>query len=188
MLDKSKFINLMTGMCEVFNHKPSEFIYDVYYTCLKEFEYEEVAVAVNKVIATHKYNTLPKPADILSFLQETKEDLALGAWIQVKDAMFRHGYYETVEFKDKKIHSCIESLGGWMWLCSQKEEDMPFIEKRFVELYALFCKRQDTPPQRLLGYHETNNAGKGYVGYEPKTNKIGFSGKDRRVTALKKEC
>jgi len=187
MLDKQLFIDRMTGLCEIYNKQPSEYLLSIYYDILKNYSDERVSIALNTCIRTHKYNTLPKPAEILSFIEESREEKALRAWLYVLEAVKKAGYYGSVEFKDKIIHHCIDNLGGWMWFCSQEKEQMPFVEKRFLDLYVLFSKREVSDHPRLLGFYETKNSGK-YEGDIPKIIKIGFRDKEQTAIEESKEA
>jgi hypothetical protein len=177
MLDKNEFVKVMTGMCELFNTTPSDFIFDAYYAIFKDYELDQFKSAVNSVMRTHVYNTLPKPAVIIEFLDGTKDDKALGAWLQVKEAVNKGGYYASIEFADPIISHCLNELGGWMWFCSQQITELPFIEKRFMDLYRLFLKRGPQENVRLMGYIETTNRQKG-LDNVPEPVRIGF---DKRV-------
>lgn len=177
MLDKHKFIKLMTGLCDLYNHTPSEFTYDMYYNIFKDFDYFEIEAATRDCIMQHKYNTLPKPAEILEFLTGTSNDKALRAWMQVLKAIKDVGYYKSVEFSDPAISQCVQHLGGWMWLCSQEIKEMPFVEKRFLESYRTIIKRGDSIGHRLIGFIEAKNRAKGYLQDIPKPVRIGFNQK-----------
>jgi len=174
MLNKNEFLNIMIGLCDLFNKKPSEYIIDLYYEIFKDFSLDVVKTGFTLCIKSHKYNTLPKPAEILEFLIESKEDKMLKAWMQVNEAIEKGGYYTTVEFKDKVIHHVIAELGGWQWLCSQRKENMPFIEKRFYALYQVFKKRLPGETPKLVGFIEAKNSAKGYFKEIPEILKIGF--------------
>lgn len=175
MLDKEQFITFMIGLCELYKQTPSEFILDTYYNLLKDFELNQVEKALNICLRTYKYNTLPKPAEIIQYLEDSPSDKALSAWLQVLEGIRLGGYYRTVEFFDKTIHYCIDSLGGWMWLCSQSKDDMPFIEKRFLDLYRIFSKRDIKTYPYLAGFIEARNREKGYMEKISEIIKIGFS-------------
>jgi len=174
MLNKSEFLTIIIGMCEVFSKKPSEYIVDLYYEIFKNYSTDEVKKAFTLCVKSHKYNTLPKPAEILAFLEESKEDKMLKAWMQVNEAIRKGGFYRSIEFKDKVIHHCIVELGGWPWLCSQDKSNMPFIEKRFYSIYSLFEKRAPQDYPKLIGFIEAKNIGKGYNDDIPETLRIGF--------------
>jgi len=180
MLDKEKFVTIITGLCEMYNQKSSEFVFNVYYQIFKNYSVERIEKAIMNCIKSHKYNTMPKPATILEFLEGSKEDKALSAWIQVMEGIKKAGYYNTVEFRDPIVSHCIDSLGGWMWLCSQDKSQLPFIEKRFLELYQIFMKREIERPILLIGYFDAVNCKKGYdttkvvkIGFVPETALIG---------------
>jgi len=175
MLDRNKFVILMSGLCELYKQVPSDFIFETYYELLKSYEISHIEKAINILLRTYKYNTLPKPAEILQYLEDGPSDKALSAWLQVLEAIRIGGYYRSIEFADKAIHHCVDSLGGWMWLCSQLKEDMPFIEKRFLDLYRIFSRREPKSHPPLIGFFEAKNREKGYdypapikIGYEQK--------------------
>ena len=172
-LNKNDFVNVMTGLCDLYNRVPSEFIFDVYYQVFQDYTLEEFKSAVSGCLRDRKYNSLPKPAEILEYLEGTKDDKALGAWIQAKEAVKKAGYYYTPDFQDPIISHCLLELGGWMEFCSCGIDELPFIEKRFLELYRLFLKCGVNKPERLIGFIDVKNMEKGYpksqnvkIGYE----------------------
>jgi hypothetical protein len=159
----------------------SEFMYDIYYNIFKDYSAEQFSYALNKCLKNRVYNTLPKPAEILEYLEGTQDDKALIAWLQVKEAIQKGGYYASIEFADPKIPHCINDLGGWTWLCCSQIGELPFIEKRFMNLYQLYSKR-DIPLDniRLIGFIEAQNNQKGYDIPEP--IRIGFEIEQKQRT------
>jgi len=157
MLDKNKFLHLMTGLGELYNQKITETLLEIYYKILSNYDYQELENAVNKVIRIHKYSNLPKPAEILEYLEGSQDDKALKAWLDVKEALKKGGYYNTIKFTDPIIPKCINDFGGWMEFCSLPEEEQPFIQKRFMDLYRLFLKRGEKDDKPLQGYIENHN-------------------------------
>jgi len=171
-MTKNEFLNIFTGLCELYKQSPSEFVLNTYYDLLKNYDLAQVQGAVDICLRTYKYNTLPKPAELLQYIEDSPNDKAISAWIQVIDAIRDYGYYDTIEFEDKIIHHCIDNFGGWMWLCSQKKTEMPFIEKRFLDLYRIFSKREFKSPPKLIGFVDAKNREKGYMKAIPETIKI----------------
>lgn len=179
MLDRNKFAETMAGLCELYNKPISEFIMDTYYKIFQEYDVSQFNAAVTDCIKSNKYNVLPKPAEILEFLEGSKNDKALFAWIQAKEGVQKCGYYGSPEFKDPAISHCIEELGGWMKFCSTEIEELKFMEKRFMDLYRLFLKRGITEPKNMIGFTELKNNEKGHK--FPEKVKIGFD----NIKALK---
>jgi len=174
MLDKPYFVKVMTGLCELFNKTPSEFIFDIYYEAFKEYSDEQINTAVTNCVKTYKYNTLPKPADIIEWIEGTKDDKALNAWLTARSAIARVGYYNSVAFGDPIISRVISEMGGWVDFCSQLTCDMPFVEKRFREIYKTFEKKDIHEPVPLVGFLESQNRLKGLTESIPKAVRIGF--------------
>lgn len=148
---------------------------ELYYSTFKEYDIKLFEQAVGKVIKIHKFNTIPTPAEILSFLENNPDEKSLIAWNKILEARSKAGYYNSVIFDDYLIHHCIKDLGGWMWLCEQHTDTLPFVEKRFKELYNIFSKRQpENNIDRLIGFAEAQNAKGGFVKDIPEPILIGF--------------
>jgi len=174
MLNKEKFIQLLTGLCEMYSKPMSEFILDIYYETLKNYTYEQVNSAMVNIVKTNKYNTLPKPAEFIEWIEGSKEDKAYLAWTLAHKAIKEHGYYNTVEFEDPVISHVIQELGGWLLFSDIKKEELPFWEKRFREFYKVIEKRGVKEPVKLMGFIEAKNRETGYNDKIPAPVKIGF--------------
>jgi len=172
-MEKNSFVEVFTGLCDMYNKQPSEFMFDIYYNIFKDYSTEQFGRAIGRCLENRVYNTIPKPAEILEYLEGTKDDRALQAWREVKEAIRKGGWSATIEFADTVIPLCIEQLGGWVWLCEQPKDDEPFIEKRFMDLYRLMLKRGETGHSKVIGYTETVNREKGYHGDIPEPIRIG---------------
>ena len=158
MLNKEKFGQIMSGMAGMYNIIITEFTLDTYYEIFKDYSDDQFSRAVTQTIREHKYSTLPKPAEILEYLEGTRDDKALIAWYQLMEAVKKGGYHASIEFADPLIPHIVNELGGWMWFCCTQKEELPFIQKRFEDLYRLFLKRQIQPiNQRLIGFYEAQN-------------------------------
>jgi hypothetical protein len=167
-MEKNKFVGIMTGLCEMYNKEPSKFLINTYYEIFKKFTTDEFGNAVTSCLKNRPYNSLPKPAEILEYLEGTRDDKALAAWIEARKAVVKIGMYETVEFDNPIISHCIKELGGWEAFCSVDDKERPFIEKRFCEYYRLFLKRGIKEPTKLPGIIEIKNTEKGQEIPKPK--------------------
>lgn len=76
MKDKKKFVELMTGLCEIFGKPTSQFIYKAYFMALNEFSDEEAEAAIYTLIKTHKFRTLPTPANIIDVIVDNRKKIA----------------------------------------------------------------------------------------------------------------
>lgn len=174
MLDKTKFSKCMLGLGELYDKQITEFVADMYYEVFKDYDYEQFNKAVMKCIRTHKYNTLPKPADILEFLEGSAQDKSLIAWLKAKEAVRKGGYIATIVFDDPIISHCLNELGGWQWFCNVQIDELPFVEKRFRDLYNTLSKKENIRPVRLVGFIESKNRELNYSDSIPEPTKIGF--------------
>lgn len=163
MLDKTKFVELMAGLSQLYDKELSQFALDIYYDILKNYDYIQIEKAVKQVVANNKYNSIPKPAEILEYLEGTRDDKALVAWLQVMEAVTKGGYYASIEFADNIIPHCINEIGGWQFFCCSQKDELPFIQKRFMDLYRLFLKRGVKDNPRLIGFLEGRNKERGFT-------------------------
>ena len=88
---------------------------------------------------------------------------AIMAWEAVRIAIERYGSYQSIQFDDPVIHSCIESLGGWIRLCQTDIGEMVWQEKKFKELYGVFVMRKGVHPKQLVGRIKKENTLNGYT-------------------------
>jgi len=175
MLNKEKFVSALTGLCDLYAKVPSEFIFSSYYEIFKNYTNDEFDRAITKCLKERVYSTLPKPAEILEFLEGTRDDKALVAWLQVMEAVKKGGYYTSIEFADPIIAHCVNELGGWQFFCSSQKDELPFIQKRFMDLYRLFLKRGVEDNVRLIGFIEARNNQLGHTKDIPEPIRIGFN-------------
>ena len=63
------------------------------------------------------------------------------AWDAATKAISSHGYYQSVDFQDRRINATINSLGGWCRFCEASddaEEFSKWVRHRFLETYQRF--------------------------------------------------
>ena len=172
-----------TPLAEVFDKQITEAVLDIYYNIFKDYSIEQLKKAFHQVIKTHKYATLPKPADILEYLEGSSEDKSLIAWLKAKEAVQKGGYPATIVFDDPIISHCLKELGGWQWFCDCPIDELPFVEKRFRDLYKLFQKREINTPIKLVGFIEQKNGETGFMDKIPTPIKIGFKEEVKEIEA-----
>lgn len=181
----NEFSKALYVLGELFDKKISKTVLSIYYEIFQDYTVKQFNKAVYEVIRTHKYNTLPRPADIIEYLEGTKDDKALMAWMLAKRGIEIVGYYGSPEFEDPIISNCIVNLGGWQEFCSMQISNEPFIEKRFADLYRLFMKRGIDKPKVLVGFHEESNSLKGFQAHIPEIIRIGNNGEILQIVAKK---
>lgn len=181
MLNRISFCEIMTGVAGMLQLTLTEFMLDTYFEIFQNYSIEQFKKAVLDVLKTSKYHTFPKPAEILEFLEGTRDDKALMAWLQVMEAVQKGGYYASIEFVDPIIGHCVLELGGWQWFCCTQKDELPFIEKRFMDLYRLFLKRGIQGNIRLIGFIEAANNQKGNLKDIPEPIRIGFLDEPKKL-------
>jgi len=65
--DKIKFVELMTGMGELFDKKLSKLLMKIYFESLKPYSIVDFEKAVNKIIVKSKW--FPKPVELIELMQ-----------------------------------------------------------------------------------------------------------------------
>jgi len=55
------------------------------------------------------------------------------AWTEkVRKAIVSVGAYQSVQFDDPAIHSCIELMGGWSELCATRTDELKWKQKEKI--------------------------------------------------------
>src|SRR5262249_41248898 len=95
--DMTKFVKLMTGLGILYGKPMSEQLIDIYWQALQSFSFSAVKEAFNAHVRnpdTGQY--LPKPADVVRYVEGTGATQALQAWSQVIRTIRSVGCYDSV--------------------------------------------------------------------------------------------
>jgi len=165
--DYGAFVAVMSAVAETLGYpKLAENGMKLFFDLLKPYTFEQVTRALHVHLLESPY--MPKPVDIISRIEGSVEDRAIKAWHRVLEAARQHGAYESVKFDDPVIHFCIERMGGWQKVCAMTEDELPFREKDFRELYKLGRNvGWKDVPKYFPGHHDINNRMSGYLEFIP---------------------
>jgi hypothetical protein len=159
-----EFVKLMTGLGMLYGKPMNEFLIDIYWQALQMFTFE----AVKTALQTHVQNPdagqyLPKPADVVRYLEGSSHTQALQAWSLVARAIRTIGCYESVVFDDPVIHAVIADMGGWLELCRMTEKEMPHRAREFEKRYTAYVLHPPVDyPKQLVGLIEAKNSLQGF--------------------------
>lgn len=156
---RERFLKYMHAMGELFDKALSEHTVSLYWEALKDYSDQDIMKAFN--VAAKSCRFFPKPVDLIECIDGEKSDKSLLAWEKVYKAISGVGAYESVQFDDPAIHSCIELMGGWPQLCQCKVDEIKWKQKEFENLYRVMSKREDHSGY-LPGIFETDNAARGF--------------------------
>ncbi|MCK8817172.1 replicative helicase loader/inhibitor [Natroniella sulfidigena] len=126
-----------------------------WYQMLKDFDYQEVQVAVQKLVAEQPF--IPTIADIRkAVLEVTTEDrlTPAGAWGEVIKAIEHYGYWnkkEALKSLDPLVAKTVDYM-GWREICT--ETNTGVIRGQFIKMYKQLKKREKKDniiPDRLQG-------------------------------------
>ena len=167
--DMTEFVKLMTGLGVLYAKPMSEHLIDIYWQALKNFSFAGVKEALNAHVRnpdTGQY--LPKPADVVRYLEGAGQTQALQAWSQVVRTIRAVGCYESVVFDDPIIHAVIEDMGGWLQLCKITQKELPFRAHEFEKRYLGYVLHPPQHfPKQLIGLIESQNNLQGYGSDQP---------------------
>ena len=185
------FSRLMLDIGEMYSKSLSPLMVEMYWQALREFELEVVRWAFKAhACDSDGGRFLPRPADILRWIQGCPEGRALKAWSYVEAAIGRVGRYQSVAFDDPLIHRVIEDLGGWIRLCEQDLKEFPFTALAFQKRYRVLINQTGVRhPPYLVGRVEHDNAKDGYeyplpllIGDPDKAKQVMVSGDKKRLS------
>ena len=97
-------------------------------------------------------DSFPRPVELRNLIVGDSDQLAIGAWELVCQAMVDHGAYKSVEFNDPRISRAISICGGWQNIC---ERPVTWLQKDFERAFKLLAR--DVKPVKLLGIQDQEN-------------------------------
>jgi hypothetical protein len=167
--DSVAFRQLLTGIGLLYGKTLHENLIDIYWQALKHLEFAEVHAALQAHVQNpDKGQFMPKPADVIEYLQGSSETQALQAWTQVVKALREVGAYRSVIFDDPLIHRVIRDMGGWIALGHSKTSELPFLAREFEKRYrALVLHPPADCPHQLTGIYEQQNRLNGHAPPDP---------------------
>lgn len=169
--DFPEFAGLISDVMAFYKQDVSEFAVSVWWQACANFDLEQVRKALTAhAMDPDRGQFSPKPADIIRALQGTHTDRALLAWQKAYKAISQIGAYQTANLGDPAAHAAIESMGGWPKFCQSQVDELPFLQKRFCDLYRTFSTRgvEDAPLQ-LAGISSIENGARGFATDESST-------------------
>jgi hypothetical protein len=161
--DKDIFGQMMTGIAEIYGKKLSAPLLEIYWHLLTRYTLSQIKSALEKhMLNPDAGQFMPKPADIIRYLECDTQTQALQAWTKVINAIKSVGAYSSVAFDDPLIHVVIIEMGGWIALCHTSLEQLNFKCHEFSKRYSALQTQQPLTnsvnyPQKLSGIIEQSN-------------------------------
>jgi hypothetical protein len=162
--DMPNFLNLLTGLGALYGKPINEPLVEIYWRALQRFEFP----AVKEALQAHVDNPdsgqfMPKPADVVRYLEGGSRTQALQAWSRVVKAIGSIGCYRSLVFDDSVIHAVVSDMGGWVQLCKVTEDELPFKANEFEKRYTGYVLHPpETYPKQLTGVIEQQNSSQGH--------------------------
>lgn len=163
--DMPNFLIQMTKLGALYSKPINEPLVDLYWRALKRFDFP----AVEEALQAHIDNPdsgqyMPKPADVIRYLEGGSHTQALQAWSRVVKTIGNIGSYSSVIFDDAIIHAVIADMGGWIYLCKVTQDELPFKGDEFEKRYTGYVLHPpEKYPKKLTGIFEQQNSSQGYV-------------------------
>ncbi|WP_416398093.1 DUF6475 domain-containing protein [Allohahella sp. A8] len=158
--DLPKFAALWKATGEIYGKSMSDQAISIIFRQLAKYEYS----AVDRALQRHLDDTdggrfVPKPADIVRYIDGDLGTAPMLAWSKVDAAVRSPGNNATVVFDDPIIMAIIEDTGGWIRLGKLDEETLKFYGNEFQKRYRGYqAKPPLRHPRKLIGIEEQVNA------------------------------
>lgn len=151
--DKQNFQEIMAGLGEVYSKNLTPPLMRIYFDALSSLSIEQVSQAASM----HLKNTgkagefFPRPGQLIGYVTTDVKSLASSNWSIVVGEMSRVGWCGTPRL-DHITQAVVIALGGWPKLCKVQYDDLPALERKFVERYTEYDKMTlKTIPDGLPG-------------------------------------
>lgn len=126
--DFQRFHALMHGMAKVYERELDELLLDAYWLCLRDWSYDEFALAAAHQMLTSKF--MPRPADF-NDLRKAAQPTAGEAWLNV--IAHCRGGYRNGGGVSPDIDRIVAMLGGYRTLAMMPTDELHWQEKRFTQ-------------------------------------------------------
>jgi hypothetical protein len=149
----AEFSQALSHLSALYGQAMSPASVELYWAALQAFDLVRIKQALSHhALHPDRGRFMPRPADVVRAVQGDSQTQSLRAWSKVAYAIRSVGGYTSVVFDDPLIHAVIEDMGGWITLCSVKQQELPFREKDFVARYAGYVGYPPPPyPSQLTG-------------------------------------
>jgi hypothetical protein len=169
LTERMNFAECLMGLGALYGKPVNEFLIEIYWQACAKYEFQDV----QKSLQAHVNNPdqgqfMPKPADIVRYLEGTSHTQALQAWSEVMKGISSAGCYSSVVFDDPIIHAVLSEMGGWISICKINEEELPFKAREFEKRYAAYVlHKPKNYPSYLVGLIELQNSAHGHPFEKP---------------------
>lgn len=188
---RERFSEILSAMVEIFSNNPlSKMGKRMYFEALKAYPYDQVAKAFSVAMQSHKYNTLPKPADIIEIITGKPSDINHIAQIEASKvwaAIGQIGSYQSVVYDDPTTQAVIKLYyGGWITMCVEVlESEKGWFQKDFVKAYVAYHSQGIKEHGHLVGIVERDNTMNGHLKHIPEPIPIGDKKRALEIAATK---
>jgi hypothetical protein len=141
MIDRKRLVQTLVGVYGFYDRELTEFAIRIWSDALAGLE----MVTVEEAFASHLRDTdagrfLPKPADILRQVKGSEADAALVAWGDVLNRARAGGGSEGLTEASRRA---VDAMGGWSVICRSQEDQLGFLQRRFVDMYRAYRGREE---------------------------------------------
>lgn len=136
----------VTALAETFGRNLTAAGARIYLAALSDLSVAEVERACIRAAQEAKF--MPVPSELRVHAGKTSPaEEAAHAWDVVLESMNRYDYLRSIDF-GPLVNAVVRNLGGWQWLCSQKDPQLEWTRKEFYRVHGLY---RNTPPDMLVG-------------------------------------
>lgn len=160
--DYKEFAGLMASLAQNFESECPITKMKLYFNFLSDLTIEQLKSAAQKIINESIYPKFPTIGAIRQATLGSTDEQVVLAWRKTYRAIIIVGSGRSIQFDDPVIHSTIETMGGWEYVCSIKEKELDWKRKEFIETYKALSNTNINHPNYLIGRYENDNSDRGY--------------------------
>lgn len=139
--DRKPFLEIILGFAELKGKALSAPAMELYWASMQAWSLADFQIAANHLLKTCTF--MPTPKDF-NDLRLAGRDTAAEAWIKARQSLAwgLHGYTEKPGI-DPLISKALRAIGGANVLAMTDEDELPFLERRFIEHYTDISDAED---------------------------------------------
>lgn len=121
--DRVSFAEGLHALCEAFNEPASDVKIESYFEAMREYPVALVIAAMRTALVRSRF--MPRPADLVEFIEGDKDEAATAAWGAVLREIRRVGYLGTPNLDARTLGTVKELWGSWQRLCERLPVEGP---------------------------------------------------------------
>ncbi len=140
--DRPSFQSLLSDVLGFYGKTTTPFAISVWWEACKGLELDAIRGAMTAhATDPQRGHFAPMPADVIRVIRGSVADQAGEGWASIVRQISGVGSYGKPVL-DERQRDALDAIGGWAVLCRSEEDQLSFMQRRFVEAYQMSAAKE----------------------------------------------